>query len=90
MNDNFDRIIRRREESKCCLTSCCCFGPTGPTEPTRATGQCECRCNSTDKLIVTGGMENIADEKTSNWIFTNPMELLQLLARKEFIQVLGL
>ena len=31
-----------------------------------------CNCQSNGQLIINGGMENIADNKPTDWIFTNP------------------
>ena len=33
---------------------------------------CLCRCQSNGQLIINGGMENIDDNKPTDWIFTNP------------------
>lgn len=47
-------------------------GPIGPTGPTGPTGRCECQCRSTGELLINGGMENVSNNKPTNWIFVNP------------------
>ena len=53
-------------------------GATGPTGPTGPTGSCECKCKSVGELVKNGGMEIRSDNKSSNWVFTNPEGITSL------------
>lgn len=46
-------------------------GPTGATGVTGPTGQCNCECVSNGELVTNGGMEEIQDDKPTDWIFEN-------------------
>ncbi len=46
-------------------------GATGSTGPTGPTGECSCNCVSNGELVTNGGMEDIQDDKPTNWIFEN-------------------
>lgn len=60
---------RPHDECKKCPTGA--TGATGVTGPTGPTGQCSCACISNGELITNGGMENIEDDKPTDWIFEN-------------------
>lgn len=45
--------------------------PTGATGVTGPTGQCNCECVSNGELVTNGGMEEIQDDKPTDWIFEN-------------------
>lgn len=62
----FDEELRRIRVSEHCRPNCCVIVPTG------LTGRCECNCQSRVQLITNGGMEDINDNKPTDWIFTNP------------------
>lgn len=69
----------------CVIPACrphddCKVGPTGATGPTGVTGatgatgpagECNCDCISNGELVTNGNMEDIENDKPTNWIFEN-------------------
>ena len=51
-------------------------GPQGETCPQGSAGTCSCPCTQRGELIRNGGMEVVANNRPTNWDFTNPSAII--------------